>query len=316
MKNKKDNPLRPYRPESENGVRFIPEKEDHQEIWNLAGMYRERAQIETTEIEDALGRVHSRLDFTDTPGKNGKAAPGEKTWLYARYLVAALALIVFGGYLLFVPVTITVPHGEIATIEFRDGSTAELNSGTSLSYNRIFFGRTERNLTMNGEAFFRVVPGSETFRVHANNTTTEVTGTEFNIRSWNSDPGSETTVTVSNGGVIFLASSEPVALTAGNQSRWNLELDAPTEPAAIEHDDIAGWRERRLIFRDQPLITILRELERAYDIRIELDVPGAETETLTAYYARPVTAASVLEDITLVKDLRYAQTADGYRIFK
>jgi transmembrane sensor len=319
MKNKKDKPLHLIRQNSEQSSRFSPEHEDHKEIWNLADEFRTRAEMDESEIEDALERVHNRLDFgrKATPSVNNGSR--ENRWLIARYLVAATALIIFGGYLLFVPVTITVPHGEVATVELRDGSTVELNSGTSLSYNRIFFGRTDRNITMNGEAFFSVASGNETFRVEANNTTTEVLGTEFNIRSWSSDPGSETTVTVSSGEVLFSAGLEtpkPVTLTAGNLSRWNLEMDAPSTPGSIDPVDIAGWRDRRLIFRDQPLISILRELERTYDIRIDLEVPGAESETLTAYYARPVTAASILDDITLVKDLRYAETANGYRIFR
>ena len=64
------------------------------------------------------------------------------------------------------------------------------------------------------------------------------------------------------------------------------------------------------------MITILHDLERSFNVTIELDVENMEYETLTAYYNRPASVETILEDICTVKGLRYAKTTNGYRIFK
>jgi transmembrane sensor len=284
------------------------------DIWKTTESFQPDYMSDPDEIEEGLKKVHSRIQAeTNIPKKHR-----EYIWLNARYLVAAIALIIFGAYYIFTPVSITVSYGEMATLELPDGSTAELNSGTTISYNR-FYGRTHRELTLNGEAYFSVVNDENPFKVRANGTMTEVKGTRFNIRSWSDDPYSETTITVTEGIVSFYPVQSEISgidITPGNQSRWNIEMTSPSTPDPVTVSDITGWREQRLIFRDQPLGTILRELERRFDTKIDLEVAGAELEPLTAYYAQPGNLYAVLEDITMVKGLRYSATANGYRIFK
>jgi transmembrane sensor len=268
--------------------------------------------VSESETDSALTAVHRRIDTT--PAKSR----GEIIWLKARYLVAAVALIVFGAWLLFTPKTVTVPHGEIATIELPDGTAVEMNSGSALSYSR-FFRFTDRDVTLNGEAYFDVTSHASPFRVKANGTVTEVTGTAFNLRSWSSDPESETTLSVTEGSVLFFTESRPdtpVTLSAGMMSRWNRTLDTPAEPDSADPGDIIAWKENRMVFRDQPLPVIFDELERRYNIRIDVEVSGTESETITAYYNEPRSAAAILEDIGMVKGYRFAETANGFRIFK
>lgn len=93
-------------------------------------------------------------------------------------------------------------------------------------------------------------------------------------------------------------------------------MTVPSSPDSVLLSDITGWRENRLIFREQQLGIILRELERRFDTRIDLEVPGAEHEILTAYYTNPGNITAVLDDISLVKEFRYSATSNGYRIYK
>jgi ferric-dicitrate binding protein FerR (iron transport regulator) len=92
-------------------------------------------------------------------------------------------------------------------------------------------------------------------------------------------------------------------------------MSSPAQPTASSEEHLA-WRENRLVFQQSPLIVILQDLERSFDVEIELDVNGMEYETLTAYYNQPTNIESILEDICTVKGLRYTKTTSGYRIFK
>lgn len=286
------------------------------EIWNVAESARPGQTLESDEVDHALQKVNSRID------KEMKAGTVRPLHMHfrnkGRYLVAAMALIVFGVYYFFIPVTVNVPLGEMAVIDLPDGSEVELNSGTTLSYNRLF-GQTNRDISLNGEAYFSVRTKETPFTVEANGTVTEVTGTRFNLRSWKDDPFSQTTITVTDGSVDFYtinSSEAKVNLTPGSRSRWNSQMAAPSEPSPVSVSDIIGWRENRLIFKDQPLGVILNELERRFNTRIVLEIPEAEQETLTAYYTEPGNVHTVLEDISTVKGFRYTETSNGFRIFK
>jgi transmembrane sensor len=294
--------------------------DDHEElhrIWELSHSAKSKDQISSDEIENALKKIHSRIENS----KNLPSAPSysyNKYWMHARYLVAAAALIIFAAWYLFTPIHVSVPNGEIAVLELNDGSTVELNSGSELTYSR-FFGSLNRDLTLNGEAYFSVQNAATPFRVKANGTVTEVTGTQFNIRSWRNDPGSETVVTVTDGEVEFFSENnihEKVTLTPGHSSRWGYDMNRPTAADLAAVSDVTGWKENRLIFKDQKLIVILHELERRFDTQIRLEVSGAELETLTAYYSEPKNITAVLEDISTVKGFQFSETANGYRIFK
>jgi hypothetical protein len=61
---------------------------------------------------------------------------------------------------------------------------------------------------------------------------------------------------------------------------------------------------------------IFNELERRFDIRILLSSKEIASETLTTYYAKPKHVESIIKDICRVKGLRYAKTANGYRVYR
>jgi transmembrane sensor len=310
MENHKNTPF-----DNTNGDK---DSEELNHIWDLAESAYPQTEISEEQVEEALQNVHSRIDRSGPDYSSNQTSSQERYWLYARYLVAAAALITFGLYFLYTPIHISIPHGEIATIELPDGSSVELNSGSELTYSR-FFGRANRDLTLNGEGYFSVEPAAVPFRVKSNGTVTEVLGTQFNIRSWIDDPYSETVLTVTEGKVDFFAERSEhhkVTLTAGKLSRWNLEMEIPIVEDPVRITDSIGWKENRLIFKEQSLIVILHELERRFDTRISLEVPGAGLDTLTAYYSEPKSVTAVLEDISTVKGFRFAETANGFRIFK
>lgn len=294
------------------------EKKEVEKIWQLTKRDRPGPKTSSEEVETALQNVHHRIRKKNKTPEKSPATIAGSVITYSRYLVAAVALIALGFGYVMIPKTVSVPHGEISMFELPDGSTIEMNSGTTIRYNRLF-SLTNRSLTLNGEAYFAVEPGDDPFIVEANGSATEVTGTEFNVRSWQDDPKSETTITVTEGTVRFYPEgnqSNSVSLQAGQTSRWNAGLRNPEQPKTASTETILAWRENRMVFQETPFIVILNDLERSFDVTIELDVAGMEMETLTAYYTLPANIESILEDLCTVKGLRYTKTSNGYRIFK
>ena len=271
--------------------------------------------IDEAETEQALRDVNSKLGFgkeNHVHDLQNRKIPG------FAFLAAAVLLIAFAaGWILF-PRTTTVPYGQTASLNLPDGSRVELNSGTRLSYN-LLFGTINRDVNLNGEAYFTVETAGQPFMVKANGTVTEVTGTEFNVRSWDRDPGSLTTVTVTEGEVLFYPESDfddRKTLSSGFSSYWSANDEEPSEPDSVNINRVLAWKNDNLSFVNQPLQVIFAELERKFDTDIEIENDDIRRETLTTFYTRPQKVEMLLNDITTVKGLQYRETSSGYYVFK
>jgi len=106
--------------------------------------------VSPAETERALADLHIRLDFKDRTDRIAGYIQR-----YGRYAAAAVALIVIGVAILLIPQSVEAPFGEMAVVSLPDGSTAELNSGSVIQFNRLF-GITNRKISLNGEAYFAV----------------------------------------------------------------------------------------------------------------------------------------------------------------
>lgn len=275
-------------------------------------------QISSTETEQALQIIHSKLGFhLDSEKKSRKQKPMARHFHLNRLAAALIMIGLLAGYLV-TPVTYNAPLGEMKTIHLADGSVIDLNSGTQITHNR-FFGFTIRNVSIDGEAYFRVQKGDNPFRVQANGTVTEVTGTEFNIRSWSTDPRIFTIVSVTEGHVRFFGAndrSNVVTLSKGFSSSWAYGDITPMEPEVMDQRNTLAWRNRNLSFYGQELIVIFNELERKFNIRIDIENESIANEVLTTFYSRPENVELLLDDITTVKGLSYRKTANGFYVFR
>lgn len=301
-------------------TQFSPDRRDRlKKVWDLAGQAKPALPAVTDrEVEEALSEVHQHIGNNDRHSLSHKSSGDQTSSRWRWWLAAAVILLVFGAGLLFTPHTVTAPRGEMASVTLPDGSTVELNSGSQIQYDR-FFTYTNRTIDLEGEAFFSVQQGEHPFVVNANKSAVKVTGTAFNVRSWSKEFLKETEVTVAEGSVDFYPVDFPehsVTIRKGELSRWTVEMAQPTAPEAVSIDKILGWRNQKLMFNNKPLLVIFQELERRFDVEIQLYDTSMARETLTAFYARPENIESVIKDICRVKGLRYAATANGYSVYK
>jgi len=140
----------------------------------------------------------------------------------------------------------------------------ELNTASQV---RVGFSGTARDIEiLAGEAFFTVKKDAHRpFRVFSNDLEVRAIGTQFNVYRHAAD----TVVTVLEGRVQV----QPVAQSAGGQGMQPLELVvgnqavfAPgRQSVAVDAAAMAralAWRERKLIFADEPLANVVTEINR------------------------------------------------------
>ncbi len=163
--------------------------------------------------------------------------------------------------------TLSVPKSGQYKLQLADGTTIWMNSASTLRY-PVSFPGTVREVELSGEAYFEVAPDRQKpFIVKLrNDARVQVLGTSFNINAYENE--SELLTTLLEGKVKVSAGNVQVDLIAGQQSR----LDGAGNLRIIEKvhtDEVIAWKNGQFIFKRTDLKTLLRQLERWYDIEVE-----------------------------------------------
>ncbi len=167
-------------------------------------------------------------------------------------------------------ITVLAPIGSRSFVELPDGSKAWLNSGTKLSYPAVF-NRKARKVKLEGEAYFKVEKNDVPFLVQNLGPTIKVYGTEFNVNSYSDE--AFVTVALVEGKISLNVNCEEQFLEPGQVSYFNKsQKEITIKNEAIDY--LVCWKEGRFMFRDAPLGSILRILQRRYNVVIELSHPG------------------------------------------
>ena len=215
------------------------------------------------------------------------------------------------------PVHVVANFAEQKIVSLPDGSTVSLNSGSSLTYPRRF--RGERNVSLEGEAYFAVTHNSNRFTVNTFNANIAVLGTEFNVRSWEHSLNPSTVVTLTEGSVGLSPTADPENLVVmkPGETRRIVQNSAVVSEASIQNlNDVAAWTEGNLVYRDEWLGVILEDIERRFAIEIELQATDLLKKEFTYVSRQPQTAEAVISGLCEALGLRYSQTSRGVSIYR
>jgi ferric-dicitrate binding protein FerR (iron transport regulator) len=290
------------------------EQEEVHEIWKQADEADQSRHISVSENEKerAFDNIISRIEL-DESEPTYVIPIYRKMWFRAAAIITVVILA--GIAMLSIPMTIEAPEGEFTSHILPDGSEIILNSGSAVSYGRIF-GLLNRNISLTGEAFFNVEKGEKTFTVSTHNAEIRVTGTRFNVRSW-PDESDQTSVDLQEGSLELYSvnnSVEPVRLLPGQGSVVEGLSEKPQDPERISPEKAFAWTENRFSFENRPVFQILREIERRYALNIAVTERGILNDSLTIYYNNQVEAEQIIRDISQAKALKYREVNGGYVI--
>ncbi len=196
----------------------------------------------------------------------------------------ALLVICLGGYGLFKMVLnpwhiVQTVRGEQKQVLLADGSTIELNYESRIKYLKSF--RTKnRDVYLQGEAFFSVEPDSLPFVVKTDQAVCTVTGTEFNVQA----RSQRTDLSVEEGQVQFRnkLSKDSMYTVQVNQKSTIIDEEFPTQPKPADLKFLTGWRTGKLYFIKLQVPAVIDELERYYNIHIEVERLSLQDKTVTA----------------------------------
>lgn len=160
--------------------------------------------------------------------------------------------------------TMTTPKGGTYRVNLPDNSTIWLNAGSTVRY-PIRFKGSKRIVSLDqGEAFFDITHMPEKpFQVKTTRETIEVLGTQFNVSAYT--PNSIVTTLVS-GRVKLTHNDNEMILQPSQQAIW---MDKGFSVKTVDVAPYVSWQSGWFIFHNAPLIDVLHQLERWYDIEVD-----------------------------------------------
>jgi ferric-dicitrate binding protein FerR (iron transport regulator) len=205
----------------------------------------------------------------------------------------------------------TTTTGERKSVTLADGSMIELAPASRLSVSADF-GRKERAVTLEGEAFFQVTPDAEhPFVVRSVLAETRVLGTSFDVRAY---AGFSVQVAVTSGRVRVQATEalDSAVLDAGEAAE--VAQGGQVEVRTVDVAELTAWRKGRLLFRDMSFADVAPVLERWYGIEVVIsDSVLAETHVSAMFQQQPV--EDVLQALAETLGARY-EHADARVTFR
>ncbi|AZQ58942.1 FecR family protein [Maribacter sp. MJ134] len=177
-------------------------------------------------------------------------------------IAAAVAVLLAGSYFYLntLDATITTQYAESKEIVLPDSSEVILNSDSHLSYNEKNWDE-ERNISLKGEAFFKVAKGKK-FTVSTDQGAVSVLGTQFNVE--NRKGFFE--ATCYEGIVSVTYNGKEIKLHAGNSF---LSVNGKITQSKVAVNTTPSWLNNESTFKSIPLSYVFDEFERQHNTTIE-----------------------------------------------
>lgn len=174
--------------------------------------------------------------------------------------------------------------GERASLLLPDGTKVSLNCESTFTY-PASFGKTDRHVHLEGEAYFEVAPDEKLpFVVQAKQTQVKVMGTTFNVRAYPGDKWVETCLV--EGKVKFCEAGNPantVTLLPTQTARFNTAT-RQFERNTIEQRLATAWKRGEIIFRHASWPEIIDKITQYYGITIQQEGSKIPLEKFTGSF--------------------------------
>lgn len=273
---------------------------------------------ETPESAEAWQRQRKALhkNFPQSFPLNGQKLKKAGQWkvaMKAAVVFILSATIVATVYILKQPqknmetaeaVAAKQPSNNPHWVKLPDGSKVKLNKKSHISLSKEF-GQGDRNVSLEGEAFFDVVHDSKKpFIVEVGSIRVKVLGTSFNVRAY-LDEGNvqtslfrgsvEVTDRVDKNLRVLLKPNEKLTMPImanilKHTAKSSFVEEFPYKIETLQEDELSGiipemaWIQHKLVFNGNPLSEVALKLGKWHNVNIIIEDPSLQKERFTAVF--------------------------------
>lgn len=289
----------------------------------ISKAYSELGQSSITYVDESGNLVLPEPEWFSKPIPEEAGIQKRKnhgrTWLAAG-IAAAIC-----GIIWLVPGTDagTAPEGKQMKVsstersEFKylllpDSTQVWLNAASTLEFPPAFE-KGKREVFLSGEAYFDVKHAEKIpFIIRTGKISTTVLGTAFNIKAYNDL--SNVTVAVSRGKVkVQFLDNEVATLTQGQQVKVNNDGKGVADRKS-GIGQVAAWQQGNLMYDDEPMLDVIADLERMYNVRIEVAGATLRNMRITTSFNRQTGVEQALQVLCSLMDCKLVQQHGKYLI--
>jgi|ETNmetMinimDraft_30_1059905.scaffolds.fasta_scaffold13158_2 ferric-dicitrate binding protein FerR (iron transport regulator) len=259
--------------------------------------------------EDIWSEINSEIELNQNESLKLRTGTSLSTRLF--YGIAASIVLLLGTVLLlrFYSNSNYCPDGEQLTVKLPDGSAVTLKSNSSITYFPLWW-NFSRKVNLTGEAFFDVEKG-EDFIVASAYGRTVVLGTTFNVYAREY----AYKVTCFTGMVKVISLSQNSVVLNPNYTAeviYNGEIKVSKYDAKNE---ILKDKNNMFVFKSVPLINVIQEIEKYYNIKITSSI--SLNYDYTGFFSKQKTAEEALVLLCKPYSLTFIALSDtNYHIIK
>jgi len=248
---------------------------------------------------------------------------GLKKWIgVAALLIALTGLYFYHANIsnLFNPVTkyeLSHTSTERKQLELADGTQVWLSPNSKLSYPAKFDGN-ERQVTLDGEAFFEVAHDAKhPFIIKSGDLNTTVLGTSFNVTAYTNQHTINVTLVTGKVAVALNGKNDTKRDTITANQRLIIDKKA-LSISKVNYPDAAAFLNKRLglyDYKGTALQEVIKDLENQYNIQIDLDT---DLNTKTFYGSLDMTNLlnDTLNKLCTVMETKWEKDGGKYVIIK
>lgn len=298
--------------DSANELFFIKAKE----IWI-------QSKKDVVDTNAALNAVKSKVktQSTSIPSVTIDQHWMNPAWNRFAKIAASLIFLVASVYMIYdqsdklstQPISVSTGLNERLHITLPDSSKVFLNSGSKISYPEKFT-RDGRNVTLEGEAYFDVIPNPEKpFIITTQNTETVVLGTSFSVKAYPNEDIEE--VIVETGSVSFGNSNiqKNIVLMPGDKGAYTKTKRTFTKLKNLTNNHMS-WKTRVVEFNKESLVTVFNTLEKIYFISFDTKSATIDNCMLTARFNNQ-SLKSIIEALEMTFDLKIIKEESIYIVY-
>jgi len=225
----------------------------------VAFMRSEEKEIESQQIENLWNKIDIATKDTAT-----RVVPFYQSTVGRAGMGIAASIMLLLGFFLWNQSTNSYETGigEQLAVTLPDGSVATLNAGSSISFDEKTW-KESREVQLSGEAFFEVEEG-ERFSVKTSVGEVTVLGTSFNVQERN-----KRLQVACYTGKVSVKNEYAVSQILTPGKRISVEKDKIKLDEFTPANSVA-WKEGIFRFDDIELKFVLEELQRQYNVKIDL----------------------------------------------
>lgn len=198
---------------------------------------------------------------------------------------------------------VSTPKGGQYKVTLSDGTKVWLNAGSYLRF-PTHFKKGEREVELKGEGYFEVKSDvTHPFIVkvlseHTDHTSVVVTGTRFNINAYENEQVQAITLIEgrlsvnSDNGSSIVQPGQMLRVTNSNMKLVKADID-----------EVVAWIENRFQFNDAKLTSILRQLERWYNIEVVYE--NIPDQRYFGIISRDVPLSQVIKMLELSSNVKF-----------